>query len=1103
MKRILFSLLALWLSCSAFAAEVEIIMDDADANFTSVGTWRQKTRTECIGGSGIYTKKGDGSAYAQWESDLMFAGQYHLWMNVINGEYIQDAHVYVQTVSGDSLIIIDQYNREPGWVDMGIFDLPGSVGVKLTNYSESDSGTYVFADAIRVLMAMDTYSISGTVVLPETNSRSQALVELFTANSTTPLFQKVTDSLDRSFLFENIIEGYYSLRCTAWGFDTLQIDSLQLTGADIGNLVLEPVRSDVFRADLSGLLNFNNASETSRAQIEIYPASGSLLIDNTEAGHGERYRFSDLAPGQYRLIYRSKGFFTDDFTNTNVSITNADVVLDPITLYSYFRFAWLTDSHIGVTSCEPGLIQAIANIEAMGAEIDFIIHSGDLTEKGLNWELSRVAELTGGCSLPFYVVPGNHETKWSESGLQTFKNRYGDTHFSFDHEGYHFVGLESGIPMRGGGGYIDAADIVWLQEDLAAMESADMPVIAVWHHPADAGNISNYWKVLDILKRYNTQFIMVGHGHSNRSYDFEGIPGAMGTASYDTNGGFNLVTVSELEISVATYYNDARGLTSAWRTVPGGDKIQAAIEFTNFAERETVTATKELLIQISEDVTNGSWDISNDEESAKTLSGSGQNWSCTLNPASLPKGYNTITVAFMDAANHPIRKTREFYVDNGLPKATWRYQTDAVVITAPAYDTERVYVGTSDGKIYGLNLADGTAAWPAIQTAGAVFSSPAVADSSLYIGSTDGNLYAIHTSDGTVDWTYPTGNAVLSVPVVVDSIIYFGSNQKFIALNRFTQEEIWQYKTDGMIECKPAIVDDKVIFTSWDLKVYCLNRFDGSVKWSWSDQSSFYYAPGASWPVVGHDKVFVGDPQRYLNAIDLASGTTIWQSNSPETWESLGISENGGKVYSRTLYGDICAYSTYSSSQELVWSVDLPDAWDSSPSMIMEKDGAVFSGSAKGYVASITALTGRLNWRYWVSQSYTTTVTPLDANRVLVGALDGSITLIEGDPTVGVDESQSSAIPLKNQLEALYPNPFNSSAVIRYSLKDQQSLEISIFDLRGRKVKMWAFDNQLPGNYQIAWSGDDFAGHNLSSGIYFVKMSGRNFTDTKKISFLK
>lgn len=88
--------------------------------------------------------------------------------------------------------------------------------------------------------------------------------------------------------------------------------------------------------------------------------------------------------------------------------------------------------------------------------------------------------------------------------------------------------------------------------------------------------------------------------------------------------------------------------------------------------------------------------------------------------------------------------------------------------------------------------------------------------------------------------------------------------------------------------------------------------------------------------------------------------------------------------------------------------------------------------------------------------------------------------------------------PNKFALEQNFPNPFNPTSQINYSVAKEGLVRITIFDLLGREVKTLVNEVKAPGYYAV-----DFDGTNLSSGMYFYKMEGNGFVDTKKMMLVK
>jgi hypothetical protein len=94
-----------------------------------------------------------------------------------------------------------------------------------------------------------------------------------------------------------------------------------------------------------------------------------------------------------------------------------------------------------------------------------------------------------------------------------------------------------------------------------------------------------------------------------------------------------------------------------------------------------------------------------------------------------------------------------------------------------------------------------------------------------------------------------------------------------------------------------------------------------------------------------------------------------------------------------------------------------------------------------------------------------------------------------------------SEIPLA--LYPNYPNPFNPSTVIRFSLPKATHVSLTIFNLQGKRIQTLV-DGALPGGFkEYRWDGRDAAGNPVSSGIYFYRLQAGGHTFTEKMAFLK
>ena len=66
-------------------------------------------------------------------------------------------------------------------------------------------------------------------------------------------------------------------------------------------------------------------------------------------------------------------------------------------------------------------------------------------------------------TIPYYIVAGNHDSKWSESGCNTFVKVFGYEHFDFEEGGIKFIGSNSGPNMRMETAVLHRDGIVWLE----------------------------------------------------------------------------------------------------------------------------------------------------------------------------------------------------------------------------------------------------------------------------------------------------------------------------------------------------------------------------------------------------------------------------------------------------------------------------------------------------------------------------------------------------------------------------------------------------------------------------------------------------------------
>jgi len=100
----------------------------------------------------------------------------------------------------------------------------------------------------------------------------------------------------------------------------------------------------------------------------------------------------------------------------------------------------------------------------------------------------------------------------------------------------------------------------------------------------------------------------------------------------------------------------------------------------------------------------------------------------------------------------------------------------------------------------------------------------------------------------------------------------------------------------------------------------------------------------------------------------------------------------------------------------------------------------------------------------------------------------------------GGSDSADDALAVAPVLAQNFPNPFNPTTTISYSLAANSNGEMTIFNIKGEVVKTYA---NLNGDNSVTWNGNDNKGKSVSSGIYYYRLNGGTQTVTKKMILMK
>lgn len=111
--------------------------------------------------------------------------------------------------------------------------------------------------------------------------------------------------------------------------------------------------------------------------------------------------------------------------------------------------------------------------------------------------------------------------------------------------------------------------------------------------------------------------------------------------------------------------------------------------------------------------------------------------------------------------------------------------------------------------------------------------------------------------------------------------------------------------------------------------------------------------------------------------------------------------------------------------------------------------------------------------------------------------VQGQLILYKPNPYAGI-QIVSNEIPREFKLGQNYPNPFNPSTKINFDITRSGKVNLSVYDVQGKLVKVLVSGVLQPGSYVTQWDADNFP-----SGIYIYKLEADNFSETKRMMLVK
>ncbi len=195
-----------------------------------------------------------------------------------------------------------------------------------------------------------------------------------------------------------------------------------------------------------------------------------------------------------------------------------------------FHFVQLSDTHWGFTGPKANpdaahtLEKAVARVNDLKEQPDFIVFTGDLTHttddpKVRRQRMGEFKEIIKPLKVQtLRFMPGEHDASLDKG--EAFKEFFGETHYTFDHKGVHFIVLDN---VSDPGASIGEEQLAWLAADLKKQDKAQ-PIVVFTHRPLFDLQPSWDWatkdgaKAVDLLMPYQNVTVFYGHIHQENHH---------------------------------------------------------------------------------------------------------------------------------------------------------------------------------------------------------------------------------------------------------------------------------------------------------------------------------------------------------------------------------------------------------------------------------------------------------------------------------------------------------------------------------------------------------------------------------------------------------
>ena len=272
-------------------------------------------------------------------------------------------------------------------------------------------------------------------------------------------------------------------------------------------------------------------------------------------------------------------------------------------------------------------------------------------------------------------------------------------------------------------------------------------------------------------------------------------------------------------------------------------------------------------------------------------------------------------------------------MDPATGEVVWESPAQDIITASPIVSDGIVYVGSWDGTEYALDAATGEEIWT-YQATDSIGSHGPIQDGVMAVGDRNGRMHLLNARTGQNRLVYRTPKSAYAAPVIAHDLVFFSAGGSLYAIDANEKEipgqyqfkrvwaQLWLWQVPGVprpakqqggrwrfspegadssIVSSPAVGNSRLYTGDLDGRLFALDPLTGSEVWATEVDGGVYASP-----IIAGDVLLVATQQGRVYALDKESGTIIWELALGEAInEPLALSD--GVLFARTADGRLHA----------------------------------------------------------------------------------------------------------------------------------------------------------------------------------------------------